>query len=474
MSKEGKLIHNTMLIAISNICTKFISFLMMPLYTSLLTTGEYGVVDMIATYTSLIAMGLNMQLEQGVFRYLVEARGNPQKQNEYISGAFFLTISAIVVFVLIATPTLSLAGYAYTKYLVISVAANILSALLLQIPRGIGDNKAYAGISCISGVAHVLLNVLFVAVAKWGVDGMLQASILSHIITICLIVYQARIWERATLKSLQRGSLQELMAYSLPLVPYVFTWWIISASDRTIINFTIGVSFNGIYAVANKFASTYTLASNIFQLAWTESASESVSEKDRNVFYQKVFDNAVKFYSSCCMGIIALMPFVFPVLVSDSFGDAYDYIPVLLIAALAHAVVAFYGSIYFAFKKTKKIISSTLLAAGLNIVINLTMISRIGLYAAALSTLISYCVILVIRYMEMKKIANITINKTFLLGEVCIYIIVLLSYYSHNAILQGITLLGVISYCCAINRHVIFSVIKRIKNKLVRRDGKSE
>jgi len=109
MSKESKLMHNTILIAISNICTKFVSFFMMPLYTSLLTTAEFGVVDMISTYTSLIAMGINMQLEQGVFRFLVEARGNPQKQKEYISSSLFLLLAAIGVFVLIAVPALNIA-----------------------------------------------------------------------------------------------------------------------------------------------------------------------------------------------------------------------------------------------------------------------------------------------------------------------------------------------------------------------------
>jgi len=403
-----------------------------------------------------------------VFRFLVEARGNPQKQKEYISSSLFLLLAAIGVFVLIAVPALNIAGYAYTKYLITSVVVNTLSALLLQIPRGCGDNKAYAVISCVSGSSHVLLNVLFIAVAKWGVDGMLRANILSHIITICLVVSQTKLWKQIALRCFRRKSIRELLTYSLPLVPGTFMWWIVNVSDRIIINFTMGVSPNGIYSVANKFASTYTLASNIFHVAWTESAAENIHDRDRNRFYQKVFDNLVRFYSSCCIGIIALVPFVFPFLVNTSFGDAFVYIPVLLIAAMAHSVTSFYGSIYLAFKKTKTVAKSTVLAAILNIVINLMLIRKIGLYAAALSTMVSYSVILVIRYYEIKKLADISISKTFLLREFLVYILVLISYYSNNRAIQAVTLLWLIPYCCVSNKQIIMAARQKFKNKLVK------
>ena len=468
MSKEGKLIHNTMLIAISNICTKFVSFFMMPLYTSLLTTGEYGVVDMIATYTSLIAMGINMQLEQGVFRFLVEARGNPPKQNEYISNAVYLTIAAIAVFTLVAVPVLTVVGYAYTNYLIVSVLVNVLSALLLQIPRGCGDNKAYAAISCICGLSHVLLNVLFVAVFKWSIDGMLRAGILSHVITICLVVRQSRLWKRTSLKNLHKQSMRELLQYSLPLVPCTFMWWIVNASDRVIINLTLGVALNGVYYVANKFASIYALAGNIFHIAWTEAAVENIGDIKRSMFYQEIFNKMVRFYSSCCVGLIAIIPFVFPFLVDDKFGEAIRYIPLLLIAAMVHALTSFYGSIYLAFKQTKSVANSTFLAAALNIIINLLLIRYVGLYAAALSTLISYSIILAVRYVEIKKMTNIAISKTFLLKEIVVHILVIISFYSDNRILQVITLMWLIPYCCVSNRQLIMSAIRKLKSKLVR------
>ena len=87
MSKEGKLIRNTALIAAGNICTKGIAFLLLPVYTAILSPGEYGTVDLLLTYTALLSMVLSLQLEQAVFRHLVEERGNPRKQKQYLTTA---------------------------------------------------------------------------------------------------------------------------------------------------------------------------------------------------------------------------------------------------------------------------------------------------------------------------------------------------------------------------------------------------
>ena len=45
MSREGQLMKNTLIITFGKICTQFLSFFLLPLYTSLLTTEEYGIVD---------------------------------------------------------------------------------------------------------------------------------------------------------------------------------------------------------------------------------------------------------------------------------------------------------------------------------------------------------------------------------------------------------------------------------------------
>ncbi len=144
MSKESKLIKNTAIIAIGNICTKCISFFMLPLYTAILTTLEYGKIDLIQTYSALLIIIMTLQFEQGVFRYLIEVREDKEKQKEYIITTLWSVIIVNIIFVIVANISLTIANYEYRIYLILMVVCGALNGVCIQIPRGLGNNVLYA------------------------------------------------------------------------------------------------------------------------------------------------------------------------------------------------------------------------------------------------------------------------------------------------------------------------------------------
>ena len=94
MEREKKLIKNTIIVAIGQICTKFISFFLLPLYTALLSTKEYGIVDLLNTYISLLLPIIFLQIDQAIFRLLIDTRKNEDSKDkeELISSAIFLLL----------------------------------------------------------------------------------------------------------------------------------------------------------------------------------------------------------------------------------------------------------------------------------------------------------------------------------------------------------------------------------------------
>lgn len=470
MSKESKLMKNTAIIAIGNICTKCISFFMLPLYTSILSTEEYGTVDLISTYVSLIAAVLTLQFEQGVFRYLIESRQDAEKQKEYITITIFTVIISSVAFGVILTPILLALHYQYTYYLVIWVIAASINAIVLQLPRGLGNNTIYAFGSFLNGALHVLLNVLFIAVLRRGVNGMLFASIISLVVSITYVFLRLKLWNYIKIKKISKSSFKQLASYSLPLVPSNLCWWVVNASDRIIINKLLNTGYNGIYAAACKFPTVFNMVTNIFQLAWTESAAENINDTDRTHYYQSTLDKAIRFYSSSNLIIIAFISLAFPFLIKNDFDAAYFQIPILMTGALFHAVASLYGSIYFAFKETKKVSVTTFWAAVINIVINLVFVKVIGLYAASISTLLAYLTITVIRQFDIQKITKITISKKYLLQECLAYIIVFGCYYTRNIFFQVIAVVLLIPYSIYQNK----STLSKLSGKLLSKIGKSK
>ena len=76
MSREKELAKNTIILAFGKICTQSISFLMLPFYTAVLDTKDYGTFDLLVTYATLLLPLVNWQFDQGLFRFMLEKRGN--------------------------------------------------------------------------------------------------------------------------------------------------------------------------------------------------------------------------------------------------------------------------------------------------------------------------------------------------------------------------------------------------------------
>ena len=68
MSRQSTLMKNTAIILFGKVCTQLISYLLLPLYTTVLSTEEYGTVDLLITYVTLIAPVVTLQMEAAVFR----------------------------------------------------------------------------------------------------------------------------------------------------------------------------------------------------------------------------------------------------------------------------------------------------------------------------------------------------------------------------------------------------------------------
>ena len=65
MNKEKQLIKNTAIVSIGKICTQLITFFLLPLYTALLTTEQYGVVDLMNTLVALFLPIVTLQIKCG-------------------------------------------------------------------------------------------------------------------------------------------------------------------------------------------------------------------------------------------------------------------------------------------------------------------------------------------------------------------------------------------------------------------------
>lgn len=109
------------------------------------------------------------------------------------------------------------------------------------------------------------------------------------------------------------------------------------------------------------------------------------------LYYYYCRENSVTNQSfSACFGIVACMPFVFPILINEKYVAGYDQILILMYAMLFRVLVGLYSCIYVAQKNAKKIAYTSISAAIINITVNLILINKIKIFAASISTLVAF------------------------------------------------------------------------------------
>lgn len=466
MSRNTELAKNTAILTIGKACTQCISFLLLPLYTSILSTEDYGIYDLLVTYSTLLLPLVNWQLDQGLFRFMLDCRENERAKCRLFSTLLLFSLLQSIVYIILFIIIKPFLRIANAYFLLLYVVFQVFIALLLQFVRGLGQSVKYAIASFISASSTTIFNVIALVILKMGLQGLFVSTLVAQAFTLIYLFYASKCWKFFSINEIDFKIFKRVGAYSIPLIPNNLAWWAVNASDRSIISVFLGTAANGIYSIANKFPNIFINFYNILNLSWTESVSLHYKDPDRDEFLTETITSLFKLFAAACFGIVACMPFIFPFLVNKEFGAAYDQILILMYAMLVRVLVGLYSCIYVAQKKAKKIASTSLLAAIINIIVNVSLINFIGVYAASISTLIAFATMFIVRYIDVNKSVRMKIKRSIVLGSIVIGSMLAFSYYSNNYIIQIIALFITTIYAFFTNIDMFKAGIKIIEEKL--------
>ena len=468
MKKEQELFKNTVIITFGRICTQLVSFFLLPLYTTILSTEEYGIVDLVITYSSLFLPFVTLALEQALFRFLIDVRANKEKCAKYISTVFFFSLISTSLITIVLYVIYYFANNSLLLYFCLVLVGSIISAITLQISRGLGDNLGYTLGSTISAIVNIVCNVIFLVNFKFGAAGMMLASFVGNSICGIVLYFKCNLKNYIHVHNVEKNIFIELIKYSIPLIPTQLSWWALNASDKVIVQLFIGIAGNGLIAVANKFSNMYIQFSNIFNISWTESVTLHIHDYDANQFISKTINMVYRLFLCACCEILVLMPFVFPIMIHSKYEQAYNLIPIFMLASLFNILVSLYGVIYVAYKKTFEIAKTALYAASLNIISHLLLIHFIGIYASAISTAFGYGTMAVYRYFHSRKYLTIKLNHFNKLLSIVMLTLSIFSYYSRNYAFQMVTLILISLICVIGNKNFLQTMYATIKLKILR------
>lgn len=441
MSRIKSLVKNTGILIIGKISTQIVTFLLLPLYTSQLSTYEYGIMDVYVTLASLLIPIITLQIEQAIFRYLIS---NNKDIKIIISTSSFFVLISLFIYTIIYFLLKDVFSIEYPLIVYLFFLSQSLFQILLQVVRGFNNYFFYSFISFASATMIICLNVLFILGFDMKYEAILLSTAISDFICSIIIVLKIRVYKYIELIKVSLKMLIDMIKYSIPLVINQFSSWLINYSDRLIIIAFLGISANGIYSLANKFFNLPVSLFNIYNLAWTESIIKSMENDDKtdsDNYINKTINITFYIYVCLIIGIVAVLGIVFKFFINGNYYVAYNYIPILLVASLFSGMSATIGSIYVANKKTKHIAITTLMSGILNFVIHFVTIKYIGLYAASISTMITFVILFIYRYEHIKPYYKVKIDCNNLKSIFIIGLIVFIAYYVECIYFQIISLL---------------------------------
>nr|WP_275402282.1 polysaccharide biosynthesis C-terminal domain-containing protein [Streptococcus uberis] len=204
-------------------------------------------------------------------------------------------------------------------------------------------------------------------------------------------------------------------------------------------------------------------------MAWQQSAITSAKDdfEKRREFYNSTFRQLFLFLFSSAICIITLSPFLYRYFLEKEYFSGLYIVPILILATVFLNFAQYFGGILLGNMDSKTNGLTTVVGAVINIILNLLLINYIGISAAAISTMISYIIMFVMRLLKLKDLFNV--KKIFLYAVLGVAIVTGISFVIliGNHYIQMIMLVLSIIMFLISNQKIMLSVLKNLRGSRV-------
>lgn len=411
MNDYKYLIKNIGILTISNFATKFLSFFLLPLYTGVLSTEEYGTFDLYSTTISLLYPILSICVSDSVIRFLLER--NNDKESVISISAKYVIVSIVAFLFLFAVNVITNAVpelNAYKILFILVYVVTVLNSWLSGVARGQERIKDISLASIISSIGTILLNIILLVWMKFGIVGYFLATILGTSMSIIYYVYVTNIFQSIHMATKDYNLDKEMRKYGTGLMVNSISWWVNNSLDKYMVLYMCGIAANGLISVAYKLPTVLSTIQNLFEQAWVLSAVKKYNKEDADGFFVRTYNLYGFVMAMAASAIIVFTKILSALLFKKDFYEAWSMIPFFSIAVVFSATAGFCGGVFAAQKRTDIISKTTFIGAIVNTILNAILIFSFGVVGGAVATMISNAVVMIVRLFYVKQQMNFQIR----------------------------------------------------------------
>ena len=462
--KYIRLLSNTATVGIGTLGSKLLVYLLVRLYTSVLTNEEFSIASNITEMATLLIPFISLGIGEAVFRFAMDKK---YKQSEIFTQGFIAVFLGALLLPIVAVIFLNIDYFdSYVPLLILYILASAIHTNCSQYIRAKALFKLYALQGLLNTLLTIGLNLLFLLPLQMGITGYVLSVAVADLLSSLFLFIVAKLWRDISFKGLQKSTLKAMLLYSLPLIPTTISWWVTNVSDRYMITFMQGDSVNGLYAAAYKIPTLLMVLIVIFNSAWKYSAVEERGKNESAAFFSNVYHTFLTCLILVGGGIIAFSKVFSAMMFGEDFRAAWVYIPILTLAMAFSALSSFTGTIFIVEKKSRYSLYTALVAALINVALNLLLIplfngDEIGAMGAAIATLCAYLVMFALRLFFSTKLLHYrayigqTVLNFLVLSAMSLTVTFEVPYWMLYQAAFGVLLL-------LINRQVIVTLLKQV------------
>lgn len=464
-----KLIKNTGLFAIGSFATSLLGILMIPFYTSILSTEDYGISDLITVTSTLLLPFVTLAIGEAVLRFSLDT--DAKWKTIYSSGIWIFSIGYLFVILLYPLIKKTPIGE-YFCYFISYLGVYSIHTLTSYFVKGLERIRTYSIAGVVNSAIVIGCNLLFLLYFKWGVKGYLLSFILGHLATFLYMFFKEQLYKYITLPCfIDKTILGQMLIYSLPIIPNSVSWWIANSSDKYMLMHYADISQVGIYAVSYKIPTIMMTIMGFFVASWQLSSVEDFGTEKSKCFFSAVYNRYVMISVILASMLIVISKPLAMLLYSNNFFTAWKFVPILIIANVFNIMASFMGTVYTGAKKTAMLSISTMIGAIANILLNFILIPWLGALGAAISTALSYLMMFIVRIIHTRTIFIFPIKYN---RDILLYFLIIIQ--STCVMLDNNlgTILSILIVLCILYigrpfiKDISYALIKLFKDQFVR------
>jgi len=378
---------------------KVAGFALIPLYTTRLSTADYGVLELMANLAGLTSLFVAFGVPGAINKcYQRDCRGEAERQELVgtsilftLPVAFLIAVTGFLFDERIARLIFARPDWApYVRLTLVLVALMQTAQIPMELLRTLGRAGMYVGISLLQMAVQAGLSIWLLVSFDLGVMGVLVANVASYaaiqLATVGFVLRRTRLrfdWRL----------FRALAGFGLLMIPIAVCGWIINVSDRWFLQRLASDAEVGLYALGYKFGTLIELAIVLpFQKAWNPHYFAIAENTEARVVYARVITHYVALIS---LGVALLSVCGSPLvrlMASPEFQSARRVIPLIALSYALSGLVMCLSTGLIVSGKARVVTLVAVVGAALNVALNLLLIPRHGMMGAAASTVLTFAV----------------------------------------------------------------------------------